>query len=63
MTYANQSKNTTTFTNQPFGSVASLTWDAADFTWNAAQGTWDAPRDVFTPATKNTTTFSNQSKS
>ena len=50
----------TTFINQP-KTPTGLTWDEATMTWNQAEGTWDYSND-FTPQTKNTTTFTNQSK-
>lgn len=59
-TWANNSKNTTTFTNQSFG-IGDITWNEATFAWNDASGTWNAPRDSFVSQTKNTTTFTNQS--
>ncbi len=57
MTWTNQTKNSSVFTNQPLGS-ASLTWDEATFIWNDAQGTWDNPYS-WVNQTKSASIFTN----
>lgn len=59
--WSNQSKNTTTFTNEN-RSGYDITWDEAYFTWDEATGTWDYPKTVFVNQIKNTTTWSLQAK-
>lgn len=59
-TFTNQTKNTSSVTNQPKGS-ASLIWDDATFTWNDAAGTWDDPY-AFVNESKNTSVVTTQTK-
>mgnify|MGYP003393468441 CR=1 FL=1 len=60
-TWANNSKNSSTFSNQVRG-FADVTWDEAAFSWDDAGGSWDDPRDSWHNATKNSSSMSNLTK-
>lgn len=60
-TWNNNSKNSSTFTNQSRG-FGDITWDEANFTWDNANGTWDDPRDSWINASKNSSVMSNLAK-
>ena len=60
-TWNNASKNSSSFTNQPFG-LGDLTWDEATMSWDDASGTWDVQKDAWTKQSKNTSTFVNETK-
>lgn len=60
-TYTNQSKNTSSITNQTRG-FGDITWDEATFTWDEANGTWDDPRDAYTNQSKNSSSITNGTK-
>ncbi len=58
MSYTNQTKNVSTFTNQSFG-AAGLTWDESTFEWqNAGNATWDDPQ-AWANQSKDASTFTN----
>lgn len=61
-TYSNQTKNSSTISNQSITTNTSLTWAEATYPWKIAQGTWAAAKTTFLPQTKNTSTISNQTK-
>lgn len=61
-TFANASKNSSTFTAISI-SGQDKTWDEATYAWDDAQGTWDSQRNVYAKLTKNSSTFSELSKS
>jgi len=52
----------TTFTKRTFGGVGE-TWAEADYQWADAEGSWGAVETGFTKRSKNTTAFTNRSKS
>ena len=60
-TFSNQSKKSTTFSNQN-KSTLDLTIDEADIEIDNALGTIDNPSSQFSRQSKNTTSFSNQTK-
>ena len=61
MTWTNQSKDASTFTNQPFG-AASLTWNEATLEWQQeGTATWDNPQ-AWQNQSKDTTVFTNETK-
>lgn len=60
--YTNTSKNSGSFTNQNKSASTNLTWNEATFSWDDANGTWDAPQASYNKQTKNTATFTNQTK-
>lgn len=64
-TFTNQTKNTSTFTNQTLGSAnANPTFE--DFgipsPFKEAEGTWGSPKTMWKRQTKNTSSFTNQTK-
>lgn len=61
-TFSNESKNTSTFTNETFGG-ADITWNEANFTWEEAEGTWNAPKTSYHNEEKSATSFTNVAKS
>ena len=57
-----QTKNIEVFANQPKSEIATRTWDSSQESWDNAQGTWDNPVTQLTNQSKNTTSFTNQTK-
>ena len=63
-TYTNQTKNTSTFTNQSRGKSANPpTYADMPIPYSEAEGSYADPKDVWVKQTKNTATFTNQTKS
>lgn len=62
MVFTNQTKNTSTITNERT-SFGDLTWDEATMAWDEIEGTWDRPHESYDNQTKNTSVITNQSKS
>jgi hypothetical protein len=60
-TFATQTKNTSTYSNQAFGTL-DMTWAEALFDWDSAESTWAAPRKPLTKLSKNSSVYSNQAK-
>jgi hypothetical protein len=60
-TYTNQTKNTTTLTNQDFSNLTA--WASSSITWaNAGIGWGDLKVVVYTKQTKNVSVLTNQTK-
>lgn len=59
-TYANETKNSSSFANQPFGTTG-RTWGESVYTWGEADGTWSNPFAWIEEA-KNASSFSNVTK-
>ena len=59
MAFSNQSKNTTTFTEQSFG--AGQTWEQSEGTWDEQDVRW-IEGIAYKNQDKNTTSFTNETK-
>jgi hypothetical protein len=62
MTYTDTPRNSSTFTNQSKTGIA-YTWNEATFSWDDASGTWDTPTSSYNKSARETTVFTDQSKS
>lgn len=61
-TYTNQTKNSSSITNQAKGG-AQIIWNDADFAWqDAGTRTWNDPSLFFTNAAKNSSSLTNGTK-
>ena len=62
MAFVNDSKNTSTVTNDAIASAANLTWNDMTQSWDNTEGTWDNPREAWARDSKNTSTVTNDVK-
>jgi len=60
--FQNQVKSSTSFTNQQRTGDTSKTLDEVSIPIDEMEGTIDSPKTIFVKQTKNSTTFTNQTK-
>lgn len=60
--FTNQTKNTSTFTNQQKTANANVTFSEVDSSWGETPGTFEKSLTGWKNQTKNTSTFTNQTK-